>query len=106
MRICAFSVLAAAAVVGSGAPLVALPSLSSSGGALSVGLSVVAARLSSGTDFSVSTRAYAWASGGASGGPALSGPTLRVRAGDTLTLALSNNLGPDFGPEAAWPVNY
>ena len=74
------------------APLAALPALHSSGGALHVNLTVVAAQLSSGSSFALSTRAYAWASGGRVGGPALSGPTLHVLPGDTLTVTLSNRL--------------
>lgn len=95
---------------GSGGALPVLPSLASSGGSLAVNLTVLAARLSSGSDFALSTRAYAWAraqaqGGASSGGPALSGPTLRVRPGDTLTIVLANALGDDFGADAAWPMN-
>jgi FtsP/CotA-like multicopper oxidase with cupredoxin domain len=86
-------------------PLAVIPSLSSSGDALRVDLTVVAARLSSGSAFSLSTRAYTWRSGSTTGGPALSGPTLRVLPGDTLTIALSNSLGADFGPDANWAMN-
>ena len=95
-------------VGGSGGALPALPSLSSSGGALAVNLTVVAAALSSGTDFSLTTRAYAWsraAPAAASGGPALCGPTLRVRPGDSLTVTLANSLGADAGADASWPMN-
>ena len=93
------------APAGAGAPLLPPPSLNSSNGLLSVQLTVVAARLSSGSDFALATRAYAWRSGASSGGPALFGPTLRVRPGDTLRVTVVNTLGPDFGADAAWPMN-
>ena len=97
--------LALLAVSAAGQLLADYPALSSSGGALRVNLTVVAAQLSSGSAFSFATRAYAWSSGSRAGGPALSGPTLRVLPGDTLTVTLSNSLGADYGPDANWAMN-